>query len=313
MLKLRMLLLSTLGVSFAYAVGNPNGLENQNNTSTLNQSESTSVTSLYNKESAILPGTKISESELEAAIKKAEFDQYTGVLGTAPKHVTVTSSGISVEQSPSGAQSYLFFTQTLSNGFYYEGRIYGKYNYDSQNPVFPNVPVSSENNPMGYGAAVKVGYNFHAGDKFDITPYLRLNAYNNISVAYNDANGDFINSTTYAVLPGFKMTFKTLPVFTPYIDIYGGYQQVNLNGTLTQGNFANIGLDGNVGQWATTTEFGFAYKVSNTLAVIPYMQYINTANNPNGDAAKSYTDGGFNISELTSSQQVFGLKLSASW
>lgn len=254
-----------------------------------------------------------SDTATQSTSELKDFEQYTGVVGTGIKKLTITSTGASIEQTPSGTQSYLFFTQTLANSFYYEGRLYGKYNYTAQNPVFPTIPTSNENVPAGYGVSGKFGYNFHVTNTLEMTPYLRINAYRNMSVAYADSNGNYINSYTLALLPGMKLTFKLLPTFTPYIDVYGGYQQVYLDGNFTQGSKSNQTITSTIYQWSVTDEFGFAYKVNDNITLLPYIQYITTQNSPDAVAALPYNQGGFNISELTSTQQVFGLKLSVSW
>lgn len=247
---------------------------------------------------------KQSESQIER--------EYSGVIGTGIKNNTVTATGGAIEFGPSSATFYGFFSQILSNGFYYEGRLYVRDNYIAQNPIFPTVPISNVNNPYGYGGAVKIGYDFHASELIDIVPYLRLNAYNNMSTVYQDTNGDYIHSTTYAVLPGVKIAYKVTPQFNPYIDLYGGWQQVNLTGGFPQSNTPSTAT-GIISQTTVTYEIGFSSKLTSNLALIPYMQYITTANSPDSSAAAPYSENGFNISSLTSAQQVFGLKLSASW
>jgi len=237
---------------------------------------------------------------------------YSGVIGTGIKHNTISATGGAVEFSPSGSTFYAFFTQTLANGFYYEGRLYTKNNYTAQNPIFPSVPVSSEDNPWGYGGAVKLGYDFHPNELTDIVPYVRFNAYNNMSVVYQDTSGDSINSTTFAVLPGVKVAYKVTPQFNPYVEMYGGWQQVNLNGDFAQSKKPGSAT-ATVTQYTLTYEIGFSSKLTNNLALIPYMQYITTQNNPDSTASAPYSENGFNISSLTGTQQVFGLKFAASW
>ncbi len=250
---------------------------------------------------------------LKKLAEQAKLNNYSGVPGTAPKDKTVSATGAALEETQSGPQIYAFFTQTLANGFYYEGRLYAKYNMLTQNPAFPNIQPSEENNPPGYKGVVKLGYNFHVTDDYDITPYLRLEAGNNMSIVYADNNGNYVNSTNYALLPGFKQTFKLSPKLNPYIDIYGGLVQVNLTGNLTQGPNPNQQFTGSVLQYQLTTEFGLAYKFTEHQAIIPYTQFVYTANNPNSSAAAPYNQGGFNVSQLTTSQQVYAIKYSYSW
>lgn len=248
--------------------------------------------------------------KLKKLAEKEKLDEYSGVLGTAPKDKTVSATGAALEETPSGPQVFVFWTQTLKSGLYYEARLYGKYNMQTQNPAFPTVPASAENNPDGYKGVFKLGYNFHVTDDYDITPYLRLEAGKNMSLVYADTTGNYINSTNYAILPGFKQTFKVAPKIIPYIDIYGGISQVSLTGELTQGSASNQTIYGAVQQVQLTTELGFAYKITEHQAIIPYTQFVYTANNPDATAAASYNNGGFNISQLTSSQQVYAIKYS---
>lgn len=271
----------------------------------------------YGRESAASESMPtLTYDEVRALKKLAEqnkLDQYSGVLGTAPKSRTVSSTGAALEETPSGPQVFAFWTQTLANGFYYEARLYGKYNMRAQNPAFPDVPPSAENNPQGYKEVLKLGYNFHVSADYDITPYLRLEQGNNVTVVYQDTNGNYIHSTDYAILPGFKQTFKLLPSLTPYIDIYGGLVQSSLNGQMTEGSAANQNINADVTQYQLTTELGFAFKVSEHQAIIPYTQFVYTANNPDATASKSYSNGGFNLSQLSASQQVYAIKYAYSF
>lgn len=251
------------------------------------------------------PATALqSESQIE--------EEYSGIVGTGVKHNTVSAAGAGVEFAPSGANFYIFFTQTLSNGIYYEGRLYTRENYDAQNPIYPSVPVSNLNNPWGFGALAKVGYDFHPSETVDLIPYVKLNASNNMTVVYEETNGDYIHSTSYAIIPGVKVAYKVTPQFNPYVDLSAGLQVVNLTGGFPQSDNPSIAT-GSINQTLVTYEIGFSSKLAPTLALIPYMQYITTANNPNGTTSETYKQNGFNISSLTTTQQVFGLKLSASW
>jgi hypothetical protein len=250
---------------------------------------------------------------LKRLAEQTKLEDYSGVLGTAPKDKGISATGAALEETPTGPQVYAFWTQTLANGLYYEGRLYAKYNMRTQNPVFATVDPSSENNPPGYKGVIKGGYNFHITDDYDLTPYLRLEAGQNMSLVYADTKGNYINSTNYAYLMGLKQTFKLTPKLTPYIDVYGGLVQVNLTGNLTQGRNANQTSPANVSQWQVTTEFGFAFKITEHQAIIPYTQFVYIANNPDSIAAASYSDGGYNISQLTSTQQIYAVKYSYSW
>jgi hypothetical protein len=249
----------------------------------------------------------------ERTAEQEKLVEYTGIPGTAPRGDTITATGAAIEEVPSGPDMFIFFTQTLANGFYYEGRLYGKYNMLTQNPVTPSIPPSSEDNPPGYKGVVKLGYNFHINKILEITPYLRLEAGQDYGAVYADTTGNYIHSELFAFLPGFKQTFNLTHDFSPYIDIYGGYQLVNLSGNCNEVNIPSQTFYGSINQLAITTELGFAYIVSEHLAVIPYTQFAYIGNNPNAVAAAPYDKGGFNISQLTGYQPMAAIKLSYAW
>lgn len=249
----------------------------------------------------------------ERSAEQEKLAEYTGIPGTAPRGDTITAAGTAVEEVPSGPDMFVFFTQTLANGFYYEGRLYGKYNMLTEDPVNPSIPPSSENNPMGYKGVVKLGYNFHANKILDLTPYLRLEAGHDYGSVYSDTTGDHIHSNLLAILPGIKQTFNLTHDFSPYIDVYGGYQLVSLSGNCQEATTPGQIYSGSINQLAITTELGFAYVVTEHLAVIPYTQFAYIANNPNPVAAAPYAKGGFNISQLTGYQPMAAIKLSYAW
>lgn len=114
-------------------------------------------------------------------------------------------------------------------------------------------------------------------------------------------------------MPGFKQTFLLTPKFTPYIDIYGGISQVSLTGNLTQGPTPNQQKNSSVQQTQLTNELGAAYKITEHQAIIPYIQFIYNSNAPDSTAAAPYSQGGFNVSSLTTNQQVYAIKYSVSW
>ena len=241
------------------------------------------------------------------------MNDYDGIVGNAPKNATVSSTGIAFEETQNGAQSFLFFSQTLANQIYYEGRVLGRYNYMAQNPLFATVPVSNINNPLGYGFAGLVGYNFHASDKLDITPYLRMNYFKNMNIVYEDQNGNYINSTMIGGYGGIKFSFKVIKDFTPYINIWGGYQQIALLGNFASSSTPVANATATVDQITAFTEIGLAFKVSSHISLIPYWQYITAANYPDSVAMEPTSAGGFNISPLTNTQQALGFKFNASW
>lgn len=275
-----------------------------------------SYVSIANAETDKSESSALNVNAISETSQKNQFVNYSGIPGTGIPHKTVSSTGGAVEFTSSGTQGYGFFGQTLSNGIYYEGRLYGRFNYESQNPQFTNVPVSNQNNPLGYGAVFKLGYDFKPTNLIDIIPYLRLNALNDMSVAYSDTNGDSISSITYAVLPGVKLAYKVTPEFNPYIDFYGGWQQVNLSANFASASAKTDYKPGSytstINQTTLTYEIGFSSKVTKNLSVIPYMQYSTTSNSsdPNINAIDN---AGFNYNSQTSTSQAFGLKVSYAW
>lgn len=188
----------------------------------------------------------------------------------------------------------------------------------SQNPFFPDVQPSQEQNPDGYKGVIKLGYAFHVNKVYDITPYLRLEAGKDMSLVYADTNGNYIHSTNYAILPGFKQTFKLGDNFAPYIDIYGGLNQVQINGDLYDngGKGAwtnNVSQSATVSQYQITYELGAAFKVTEHQSVIPYIQFQYNTNDADAVAAAPRNQNGFGISTLTTNQQVYALKYSYAW
>jgi hypothetical protein len=239
--------------------------------------------------------------------------EYNGVVGDAPARQTVSNAGAAIEFMSNASQYYGYFAQTLSSGVYYEIRLYTRDNYMASNPLVA-VPISDINNPWGYGVSGKLGYNFHISEDAEITPYIRLNAYNNMGPVYADSDGDYINSKTFSYLVGTKLALRVAPKFTPYIDIYGGYQTNNLQGAFPNGPIGNSQqINGNLNQWVITYEIGAAAKFSDHISVIPYWQYITQQNNPDQTALNTINQGGFGITPFTGTQQVYGLKLNVVW
>jgi len=251
------------------------------------------------------PVAKPSESAILGA--------YDGLLGNAPKDETITSAGIGVQETPNNAQGYLFFSQTLANQIYYEARVWGAYNYMTQNPIFNSVPVSNIQNPMGTGFSGFLGYNFHVNELVDMTPYFRMNYFKNFQLVYEDSNGNYINSTTLAGFLGLKISFKELKYFTPYFNFWMGYQQVALVGTFQEGTNPGLTQTATVDQIVANTQIGFGFKVSKHISMIPYWQYQTAANYPDSVAMKSTANGGFGVPYQTNSIQMIGMKFSVSW
>ena len=147
------------------------------------------------------------------------LSNYDGVVGTAPANKTISAAGFAVQDNQNSAQTYIFFTQTLANQIYYEVRLWGAYNYMTQNPLFPSVNVSNINNPPGYGFSGFIGYNFHVSELLDLTPYFRSNYLNNMNLVYADTNGNYINSVAISGYLGAKFSFKLLKTFSNSIKL----------------------------------------------------------------------------------------------
>ncbi len=250
--------------------------------------------------------SNLSESQILA--------NYDGVVGDAPKQETISNAGAAVEFTPNASQYYTYFAQSLSNGVYYEARLYARNNYLSSLPLV-TVPVSGISNPWGYGVTAKLGYNFHISEDTEITPYIRINAYDNMNmgVVYADNLGNYINSQTYSYFVGGKLAFRATPKFTPYVDIFGGYQTNTLQGALPGGPIKIQSIDSNVNQWAVTYEIGIAGKLSEHISIIPYLQYITQQSQLDQNALNTINQGGLGVNPLTTTQQAYGLKLNVAW
>ncbi len=239
--------------------------------------------------------------------------KYDGIVGNAPKDVTVSSAGIGIQETPNNTQAYLFFSQTLANQIYYEVRVWGAYNYMTQNPIFTSVPVSNIQNPPGTGFSGFFGYNFHVNEHIDMTPYARMNYFKNFQLVYEDSNGNYINSTTLAGFLGLKISFKETKYFTPYLNFWMGFQQVALTGTLQEGTNPGVVQTATVDQIVANTQIGFGFKVSQSMSLIPYWQYQTAANYPDSVAMASPSNGGFGVTTQTNSIQMIGAKFNVSW
>ena len=256
------------------------------------------------------------EGELLSLKKLAEAEklsEYTGNEGSAPKGMAISTLDLTLEETRTGPASYVFWSQTLRSSFYYQIRLTGKWTLQTEPPPFLNIPYSSENNPNGYKGMFKVGYNFHLTPHMQITPFLRVEAGKNMTLVYADKEGDYIHSTNYAILSGFKMVFKLESVFSPYFELFGGIAPISLTGNLIEGPTPNKQIKGFVQGIVVVNEFGFAYKIAKNQAVIPYIAFVYDNKQPNELAATPYSKGGFNILQLTTSEQVYGIKYNYFW
>lgn len=256
-----------------------------------------------------------SAASVEETSLHRKLANYSGIIGTAPKSQTITAAGSAFEASPNATNFYVFFTQTLSNDIYYEVRLVGRYNYAStSNPSIPGIPQSDINPPMGYATNLFLGYNFHPAENVNVTPYLRINLGTNIGPVYDDSNGDYLNSQTYAILPGVKVSFKASPVLSPYINIWGGFQSNSLTGAYPNSETQSTQpITGMLNQVPITYQFGVGMKLTPHVTMIPYTQYTVTFNYPDSAALTSINEGGLNQSSLTGASYAYGLKLSIAW
>ncbi len=232
------------------------------------------------------------------------------VVGTAPDHVTVSSAGAALEQSPISINSYGFFSQTLANGLYYEARVYLNYNTLSQNPNFPEVSASNINNPLGNGVAGFIGYNFNVTDILDILPYIRVNLNHNMNLVYEDSNGNFIHSNAWATFIGSKFAFKLDKRFVPYFNYYIGYQRLYMTG---EDAYVTSPISTEMYQIVSNYQLGLGIKASSSISVIPYITFSTIFNNPSDVAGLPLNQGGFGVTPLTVTQQIIGTKLSYTW
>jgi hypothetical protein len=136
----------------------------------------------------------------------------------------------------------------------------------------------------------------------------------NMGPVYSDTNGDYLNSSTYAYLLGSKLVFRASPLFSPYINIWGGYQINNLTGSYpNSATKSNEPITGELNQIAFTYEIGIGVKLSEHITLIPYWNYATTFNRPDATAATALDQGGLNQGSLTGVAQVFALKLNIAW
>jgi hypothetical protein len=249
---------------------------------------------------------------LKKLAEKEKLAEYTGNEGSAPKNKTISTINLTGEETDTGINIYTFWSQTLRNSFYYQFRITGKYTLNSNPPPFANIPYSAIHNPKGFKAMVKAGYDFHINPHLQIIPFLRVEKGKNMIMVYADDEGYYIHSNNYAILPGFKLVFVASPI-SPYIEIYGGVAPTSLTGNFIEGPTPNQQVKGSVQIYTVINEFGFAYKIAEHQALIPFIEYVYQSNKPNYMAAKPYREGGFNINQLTSNHIVLGIKYNYFW
>lgn len=249
---------------------------------------------------------------LKQLAEKDKLAKFTGNEGSAPKGKTISTLNLTGEEAETGPSIYTFWSQTLRNGVYYQFRITGKYTLNTKPPPFANIPYSAIHNPKGYKGMFKAGYDFHLNSRVQLIPFLRVEKGKNMLLVYADDDGNYIESSNYAILPGFKLVIVAFPI-APYIELYGGIVPTKLTGNLIEGLTPNQMINGSVQVYTVINEYGFAYKITEHQALIPFIEFVYESKKPNYMAAKPYSEGGFNINQLTSSHIVFGIKYNYFW
>lgn len=216
--------------------------------------------------------------------------------------VSIRQVGISFEERPNMVDAYIFFNQLLPNNIFYEVRGYTGYNYQTNNPFLPSLPISNQTLPMGYGFVGILGYVIPLNENLTLMPFMRLSYYNNFSVVYASTNGDSINSDTYMAQAGARLSMKVNKVFAMYVNYWAGYHDTYMNGTGQYASSDNPQMAG----FLSTFELGFPYRMTKSTSIIPYMQYNTTAENPNSGAmAEPY-----NARVFTNVNNLVGLRFS---
>ncbi len=271
-------------------------------------------TIISESQAIVLPlNSSVSMNQLmKKNVESQKLTAYSGVIGTAPKHFTVSSVGGAFEIAPNNISTYEFFSQTLANDFYYELRLIQRITFDTPNPAIPGLNASDVNNPLGYGVTGIFGYNFHPTDTANITPFIRLQAQKDWSPVYADKKDDHINSVSYVAQLGAKFSFKATPVFAPYITLRGGLTYSEIDGSFPSVKGAQDN-DGILNQYVFVYEIGMATKITKSFAVIPYTQSTSTFNYPDEQLNTSIAKGGLGLSNTVGSVQLYGLKLSYNW
>ena len=120
-------------------------------------------TIISESQAIVLPlNSSVSMNQLmKKNVESQKLTAYSGVIGTAPKHFTVSSVGGAFEIAPNNISTYELFSQTLANDFYYELRLIQRITFDTPNPAIPGLNASDVNNPLGYGVDSSMKCNSH--------------------------------------------------------------------------------------------------------------------------------------------------------
>lgn len=217
------------------------------------------------------------------------------------EHRTLSTVGASYEDRANMSDAYVFFNQLLPNNIFYELRAYAAYNYITQNPAQPSIPVSDEANPMGFAGVAILGYNIDVSSRVSLLPFLWLSYMDNFVAVYRDTQGNAINSTAYNGYLGMKMSMKVTKQFAVYALYMAGYQSAQLYG---QGIYSN-GSSPTINQFVSATEFGLPYRLSDAWSFTPYIRINTTSNYPNAGAEAPP----YGVNSFTTSVMLLGLKL----
>ena len=219
---------------------------------------------------------------------------------------TISQIGSTVEALEDRMDGYLFFNQLFVNHIYYEFRAYALYHYTTKNvPKSPAVnyvvTTANENNPMGHGEVGILGYNVDVNEKISLMPFVRLQHFTNAAAPYEDDFGNEIHSVSYSALLGTKLSMRVTGDFAIYTQYYAGYQRSLLSG---QGVYASASQPV-INTGVSVIELGAPYKLTPSLSITPYLQFITTFDNPNQVALNSP----YNISQFTNTNTLYAIKL----
>ena len=213
----------------------------------------------------------------------------------------ISQIGLSYEDRINMSDIFVYYNQLLSNNLFYEIRAYAGYNYLVTNPNLPQLPISNQNNPPGYGFVGILGYVIPLNNNVTLMPFIRLSYYNNFAVVYSNSNGNSINSNQYIAQGGARLSLDINKIFAIYASYWAGYQVTYLSGG---GAFANSN-DPQLSGLASTLEFGLPYKMTKRLSFIPYTQYNVSANSPNNSASTTP----YNAITATNTNILYGIKI----
>lgn len=288
MYQSKIVLYILLSLFFLKVYANPESFSLIPATQSMESSLLVPSTAALNESSVVAP------SEIE--IGEAIFESKGDVIKKARQ------VGVAFEERPNLTAAYLFYNELLPNNLFYEVRVYAGYNYQTNNPFVPGVPLVQTTVPFGYGALGLLGYVIPLNDDVTLMPLVRVSAYRNFLLAYNGGNGNSIDSNTYMIQPGATLSMKVTPKFAFTVGYWLGYEYTPVYGSGIYASSEQQTLSGLI----TTLQFSLPYKVSQDWSVVPYFQYNTNAVGPN-DAMKDVD--AYNAKNITLTNLFFGLKL----